>query len=172
MKIERIENVQAALRKAGQKYGKSTSVIVGYTARYALYVHERVEMKWRGLPRGAGMSKDKSGIVRYSKGSMHTGPAFTKTGKVKKIRGKPGYAKGFRGFYWDPIPRAQAKFLEQPYRENRDKLAAMIRDGLSNKLTLLQSLLRAGIYLQRLSQEICPVDTGNLKASAFTRRDR
>lgn len=31
--------------------GFFTVVNVGYTADYALFVHERVEMKWKGLPR-------------------------------------------------------------------------------------------------------------------------
>ena len=31
--------------------GFKTTVTVGYTAAYALYVHERVEMKWKGKPR-------------------------------------------------------------------------------------------------------------------------
>lgn len=33
--------------------GFSTVVIVGYTAFYAMFVHENVEMKWKGLPRTA-----------------------------------------------------------------------------------------------------------------------
>lgn len=33
--------------------GYSTKVIVGYTAAYAIYVHENVEMKWKGRPRQA-----------------------------------------------------------------------------------------------------------------------
>lgn len=32
-----------------------------------------------------------------------------------------------------------------------------------------RGLKRAGLWLQRLSQEVVPVDTGNLKNSAFTR---
>lgn len=32
-------------------------------------------------------------------------------------------------------------------------------------------LTRAGLWLQRASQQIVPVDTGNLKASAFTRSE-
>lgn len=31
--------------------GMQTQVITGYTARYALWVHEKVEMKLKGLPR-------------------------------------------------------------------------------------------------------------------------
>lgn len=39
----------AFTRKEG--IGLSASVIVGYTASYAVYVHENVEMKGKGLPR-------------------------------------------------------------------------------------------------------------------------
>jgi hypothetical protein len=61
--------------------GFSTKVAVGYTAAYALPVHEAVAMKLKGQLRGAP-------------------------------EGHPGY----RGRYWDPQGKAQAKFLEQPAR--------------------------------------------------------
>jgi len=38
-------------RTTGTGFG--TIANVGYTASYAIYVHENVEMKWRGLPRKA-----------------------------------------------------------------------------------------------------------------------
>jgi len=37
--------------KAEKTLAKDSVVIVGYTAKYALYVHENVEMKWKGKPR-------------------------------------------------------------------------------------------------------------------------
>lgn len=37
--------------------GFDTVVIVGYTARYALYVHELVQMKLKGQPRPKGRGK-------------------------------------------------------------------------------------------------------------------
>jgi len=42
MKIEGVNSVKAALRKLAQKYGgdRVETVQVGYTQRYALYVHE------------------------------------------------------------------------------------------------------------------------------------
>lgn len=53
MRVEGVEKVKAALNKAAKKYGEETrpSVVVGYQAKYALHVHENLEMKWRGLPR-------------------------------------------------------------------------------------------------------------------------
>ncbi len=52
-RIEGAKEVQAALRKLANKAqrGHRTSVVIGYNARYALFVHENKEMKWKGLPR-------------------------------------------------------------------------------------------------------------------------
>lgn len=37
-----------------KKTGKAPSVLVGFTAGYALYVHEDLEATWKGLPRRSG----------------------------------------------------------------------------------------------------------------------
>ncbi len=63
----------------------------------------------------------------------------------------------------------QAKFLEQPARENRDKYAQLVVDQLKKGRTMGQALVIAGMSLQADSQRLVPVDTGNLRASAFTR---
>lgn len=44
--------------KDAQKDAVTARVRTGYRAPYAIYVHEKVEMKWEGIPR-------KSGIFRY-----------------------------------------------------------------------------------------------------------
>lgn len=62
----------------------------------------------------------------------------------------------------------QAKFLEQPARQMRSDLARIIQQGLEKGLSLEKSLLLAGLRLQREAQKLTPVDTGALKASAFT----
>jgi hypothetical protein len=87
-------------------------VAVGYTAAYAIYVHENLE-------------------------SSH--------------------AVG------------QAKFLEEPARKLMRILGELIRDSMKAGLSLVEAMLGAGLRLQRESQQLCPVDTGALKASAFTR---
>lgn len=111
------------------------AVMVGYTANYALFVHENMEI--------------------HPPGMLHAG----------EPRGKG------RGFVWDPQGRAQPKFLENPMREmvgngrlHRAAAAVIAKGG-----TIAQGLLAAGLLLQRESQLRVPVDTGNLKASAFTR---
>jgi hypothetical protein len=74
--------------------GFSTLVIVGYTAFYAMFVHENVEMKLKGLPRGAFRFKDDVDMIE----------------NLEKT-----YSN--RGNYWDPAGRGQAKFLEAPARD-------------------------------------------------------
>lgn len=63
----------------------------------------------------------------------------------------------------------QAKFLEQPARELQPELAAIVRTAAQAGIPLGQALLMAGLRLQREAQLLCPVDTGALKNSAFTR---
>jgi hypothetical protein len=66
-------------------------------------------------------------------------------------------------------PVGQAKFLEQPFRENQAKYTAIYVNARRQKRTAAQALLLAGLALQRDAMMLCPVDTGNLRASAFTR---
>lgn len=106
------------------------SVIVGYTASYAVFVHENVEMKGKGLPRKSG-----------------------------------------KGYYWDPQGVAQAKFLEAPARTESNTMGKIVAEAMKKGIPLDQSLYLAGLHLQRESQKLCPVDTGNLKNSAFTRKE-
>lgn len=70
--------------------GFQTRVTVGFTVPYALFVHEAVGMKLKGLPR---------------------------------LPNPP-----HKGRYWDPIPRAKAKFLEDPIRDNKDRVTQIVRD--------------------------------------------
>jgi len=105
---------------------------VGYTANYALYVHENVEMKLKGQPRRGSDAK---------------------------------------GQYWDPQGMGQAKFLEQPAREMASQIANEVRKNYKAGMSIIKALFKAGLLLQRASQKLVPVDTGNLKASAFTREE-
>lgn len=85
-----------------------------------------------------------------------------------KLRGKPR-RKPAKGVYWGP--RGQAKFLEQPARElsNSGEVARIIMAALEQRKTLAQALLLAGLRIQRESMGKVPIDTGALRASAFTR---
>lgn len=66
-------------------------------------------------------------------------------------------------------PVGMAKFLEYPARANAQVYAGLISSTVRKGKTVSQALLVAGLRLQRDSQELCPVLTGALKGSAFTR---
>jgi len=53
------------------------------------------------------------------------------------------------------------KEIQRAFNVRKKKTAKGLRIGL----------VRAGLFLQRESQKIVPVDTGNLKGSAFTRQE-
>ena len=65
----------------------------------------------------------------------------------------------------------QAKYLEQPAREKQGEIADIVRNVTKKTGSLLAGLLMGGQFLQRASQEIVPVKTGNLKGSAFTEKE-
>lgn len=82
--------------------GAQTVVIVGYTAEYAVYVHEIVE-------------------------AAH-GEAYNQK-YAKQIAAKDKYwYKGEWRVYHKRGKNQQAKFLEQPLRENRNELRKIIRE--------------------------------------------
>jgi hypothetical protein len=62
----------------------------------------------------------------------------------------------------------QAKFLETPARQMRKEIARIVRTAKLKGMSTGQCLLLGGLKLQRESQLLVPVDTGNLKGSAFT----
>lgn len=66
----------------------------------------------------------------------------------------------------------QAKFLEQPARKLEKTLGDLTAKAVANGATIEEGLIIAGLRLQREAQELTPVDTGALKASAFTCKTR
>ena len=62
----------------------------------------------------------------------------------------------------------EAKYLEKPARTHQQELAAIVRQAVSKGATLERGLVLAGLRLQREAQQLTPVDTGALRASAFT----
>jgi len=118
IKIEGLKDVSRALGSASRKYGGRSgnpSVIVGFTQKYALKVHEDLK-----TPHRVG----------------------------------------------------QAKYLEQPARELEKELRQLIAAAMKAKATLSKALLVAGLRIQREAQLLVPVDTGALRASAFTRYEK
>lgn len=67
--------------------------------------------------------------------------------------------------------RRQWKFLEQPARELSREMALITVKAVKGGASLIKGLLLAGLHLQRASQKIVPIDTGNLRASAFTEKE-
>ena len=62
----------------------------------------------------------------------------------------------------------QAKFLEAPARQLSPVLGDLVGRAVAGGASLQKALLIAGMRLQRDSQKLVPVDTGNLRGSAFT----
>lgn len=152
-KVLNVDRVIVELGKSKDKYlaesnnAPRVNVIVGFTAKYALWVHERVEMSWKGLPRDH----------RLWPGKHLENPRPRK----REPKGK----------YWDPQGKGQAKFLEAPAREYRNVLGQIVLTAIKRGASFIHALYLAGLRLQREAQLRVPVDTGNLKASAFTRKE-
>lgn len=119
MQVRGLDKLTAFLRSRAEKAlaESKDDVQIGFTAAYAIYVHEDLE-----------------------------------------ARHQPPHGHG-----------GQAKFLEQPAREQQEVLAATVRDALSGGASIPQALMLAGLQLQGMAQDLCPVDTGNLRASAYTK---
>jgi len=116
--IQGAKRLNRTLKELRTRYDahRIKDVLVGYTANYAIFVHENLE-------------------------------AAHKPGKI-------------------------AKFLETPFRENQSRYAKIIATALKRGSTVTEALKLAGLALQRDSQAVVPVDTGNLKGSAFCREDK
>lgn len=132
MKVEGVDNLVKQIKDRLLKHlpEKGKSVVVGFTANYALHVHENIEMRGAGKPRRSG-----------------------------------------HGLYWDPQGIAGPKFLEAPARElsNSGELSRILTAVVKAGKSVMQGLLACGLRIQREAQKRVPVDTGALKASAFTR---
>lgn len=118
--MAKVDGISRLLKKLRDRRTKSYAhdnceVRVGFTAEYAVYVHENLEAEH---------------------------------------------------------PVGQAKFLEEPLRTMIKELVAGVKADVAAGKSLTSSLLKAGMRLQRAAQKLCPVDTGNLKNSAFTRLER
>ena len=146
VEIKGVERVLNRLKKLIQER-ESSSVVVGYTAKYALWVHENRAMKWRGYPRDRSVRRDDTGQATIARTDY-----------------KPSKA---RGLFWGPHGRAG--FLLDVMREMATELQGIVLKAMKRKVAFGKALLLAGLRLQRESQQNVPVEFGNLRASAFTR---
>lgn len=137
--IKRLRELQAKLQKliAQQDRRSKAVVFTGFTAAYAIWVHEMRRLT----------------LDLYKRTGRHA------DGSKRK------------GYYWDPQGKAGPKFLENPARElsNNGVLVDIIIKAMRAGKTMASALILAGLRLQREAQLRVPVDSGNLKASAFTR---
>jgi len=120
--------------------GVKTVVSIGYTARYALYVHEAVDMKLKGKPR----PNDNGTRIALSRAINERGESLRKFA-FQAGMSEEEFVKRFgkrygampktdrphnRGYFWDPQGQAQAKFLEEPFK----RMAPQIRSDIAEAL--------------------------------------
>lgn len=74
------------------------------------------------------------------------------------------------GEYWGP--HGQAKFLETPGRRNAQKYAEIVRQSIRQGKSIKEATKLAALELLRDSQELVPVEYGNLRASGFVQEER
>lgn len=141
--IDKLKKLQFDIASDGKN-----KVTIGYTAAYALYVHENLEMKLKGQPRDPRLRANKSGRRVNPPRNRQVNP---------------------QGLYWDPHGIGQSKFIETPMRQHQGNMAKIVENAMRAGSTLLKALILAGMFLLRESQKLVPVDTGNLKASGFIR---
>ena len=113
MKMQKLESLVAKLKllEKRAKDEADTVVVVGFTQRYAIHVHENPE-------------------------AHH--------------------------------PIGEYKYLEKPARSMGSEIGQIIATTYKKTKSLAKSLLVGGLRLQRAAQKLVPLDTGALKASAFT----
>lgn len=127
------------LQKQSKKHN-DVGVIVGYTANYALWVHESPGTL-KGKPRGA---------KKGSKRGKYRGHYWDPQG-----RAQPKFLEA-------PFRLMKDRLYAVIFQTTK-------RLGIAKGNGLDIGLMNAGLLLQRTSQLLVPVDLGNLKGSAFTR---
>jgi len=141
-------NLTRLLRKL-EKYERESmrqnngNVVVGYSASYAVYVHENL-----AATHGEAFNARHAGEI--------TAGAGRKKGERRVVSRGAGQ---------------QAKFLERPAREHKLTIAQMVVNGMKNGASLMKSLLGAGSFLLTKSREIVPWQTGNLYRSGFVEKE-
>ena len=158
IEIKGLAKAQANIAKliAKARKDENTGVEVGYTASYAIYVHEN--MNPVNLPTGSGAQ-----IIAVSQGAGLKGRARKQV--LEAGGAKP--RKSHLGYYWGPSFYGP-KFLEGPAKAMAGELGKIIASTMSTGRTFLEGMLAAGLRLQRESQKLVPVEYGNLINSAYT----
>lgn len=102
-------------------------------------------------------------------------------GKAKSMGNpKPSVVVGYRGvnyaiFVHENMTAAhevgKAHFLVDPANQLSKSIAKDVGRHLKNGMDFGDALYLGGLRIQRASQQEVPVDTGNLKGSAFTEKE-
>jgi hypothetical protein len=158
IEIKGLQKAQADIAKliAKARKDENTGVEVGYTASYAIYVHEN--MNPVNLPTGSGAQ-----AIAAAKGAGLKGRAR----KQALEAGGAVPRKSHLGYYWGPSFYGP-KFLEGPAKRLAGELGKIIASAMGSGKTFLQGMYLAGLKLQRESQKLVPVEYGNLINSAYT----
>ncbi len=138
---KKVEDKLAWLQKQSRRHN-NVGVIVGYTANYALWVHEAPgthlgKMTLRGAKKG-------------SKKGTYKGHIWD-----PQNRAQPKFLE-------QPFREHHDKMIDAIFTVTKAL-------GIAKGNGLDKGLMVAGLFLQRESQQLVPVMDGNLKSSAFTR---
>jgi len=118
---------------------RGREVRVGYSAPHAVFVHEMI----KGAPNPPRHDAQRRAMFASI--------------NEREARGHVSWAVG------------QPKFLEQPARQYQKQMGRIVVKALKGKKTLIEALTEAAEFLKERSQELCPVDTGELKKSAYVK---
>ena len=93
--------------------------------------------------------------------------------KGGNVEGTTGYTQAYGIYVHENLeakhPIGNAKFLENPLRDGKAQMQAIIVSAMKSGKTMKEAVTLALLWLQRESQLQCPVDTAALRNSAFTR---
>lgn len=94
------------------------------------------------------------------------------TGGKKRIIVQVGFTAAYAIYVHEDTQArhsvGQAKYLESPARQYASDLGTIASKITAATRSMEKGLLAAGLRLQREAQQLTPVDTGNLKNSAYT----
>lgn len=87
----------------------------------------------------------------------------------KRCRGSVGYGAPYALPVHENLnafhPNGQAKYLEQPARDNEAKYAKIVQQAMGQGMTVEQAAYLALLELQRDSMQLVPVRTGFLRST-------
>lgn len=96
---------------------------------------------------------------------------------VNKASVTVGFSQSYAIYVHEDLDAAHAegkvaKYLEGPARRLGDEIGKLIGKAYQQSKDIEASLLIGGLRLQREAQQIVPIDTSALKASAYTSQTR